>query len=72
MSAVYVDLVLDTGELIRVECPSKFEDEFFESLDHSMKIGECWSPARFDGCRAEFLGMAMDRVSMKRVVGMLR
>ena len=71
MTTVYVDLVLDSGELVRIECPSKFEDELHDSLEHSLKRGDWWAPTRFDGCRAEFLGMSLDRVNMRRVIGRL-
>ena len=71
MTNVYVDLVLDTGELISVECPDKHVDAMYESLEHAMKRRDWWSPSRFDGCKAEFMGMGLDRVSMARVVGML-
>lgn len=67
----YADLVLDTGELVRIECPADVEDAFFESLEHAMKRGDWWSPGQFEGCRAEFLGISMHRISMRRVVGML-
>lgn len=67
----YADLVLDTGELVRIQCPAEFEDEFYDSLEHAMKRGDWWSTSRFDGCRAEFMGMNMERISMRRVAGML-
>lgn len=46
--AVYVDLVLDNGEIVRIECPNKFHDELHESIEHAMKRRDWWSPARFD------------------------
>lgn len=33
----YVDLVTDKGELIRIGCPGKHTDEFYESLERAMK-----------------------------------
>ena len=71
MAEVYVDLVLDGGELVRIECPAHFEDQLHDSLSNALKIGETWSPMRFDGCRAEYLGMSLTRVNMKKVVAML-
>lgn len=68
---IYADLVLENGGLIRVECPRKFEDEFYESLRNSIKIGGWWSPSRFAGCSAEYLGMSLDRVNAGKVVAML-
>jgi hypothetical protein len=67
----YVDLVLDNGELIRIECPDKFVDDLHESLSNCLKRNDWWSPIRFDGCRAEYMGMCLDRVNMAKVVGMI-
>ena len=67
----HVDLVLDSGELVRIEYRSEHNDELFDSLGFAMKCKDWWSPNQFEGCNAEFLGMRMDRVSMARVVGML-
>lgn len=67
----YIDLVLDSGELVRIECPSKHEDALYESLEHAMKRRDWWSPAQFDKCTATFIGLGMDRVNMARVVGTL-
>jgi hypothetical protein len=63
--------MLDTGELVRIECPKKFEDDLHESLERAMKRGDWWSPNRFNGCSAEYLGISLDRVAMRRVVGVL-
>jgi hypothetical protein len=71
MKTTYIDLVLDNGELVRIEVPSKFEDEAHDSLENAMKIGEWWCPHRFEGASASFMGMSLDRVSMKRVVATL-
>jgi hypothetical protein len=71
MNTTYVDLVLDTGELVRIECPSKYEDELHQTLSDEMKRGDWWSPSQFDECTAEFLGHRVDRVSMRRVVAMM-
>lgn len=68
---IYTDFVLDNGQLIRVECPEKYTDEFYESVNNAMKLGDTWSPDQFNGCKAEFLGQRMDRVNMARVVGLL-
>lgn len=71
MQMTFADLVLDNGKLVRVECPAQHEDEFFDSLDECRARGEWWSPGRFEGCSAEFLGHRLDRVDMQRVVGIL-
>lgn len=67
----FIDLVLDTGELVRIACPGAHIDECYETLENAVKRGNWWSPAMFDKCRAEFLGISMDRVNMRRVVGTL-
>lgn len=71
MRTEYVDLVLDNGELVRIECPEKFGDQLHDTLEHAMKRREWWSTNRFDGCRAEYMGLSLDRVNMARVVGEL-
>lgn len=71
MDSTFVDLMMDNGELVRVECPSKYEDELHETLENSMKRGEWWSPSRFDGCTATYMGTIINRVAMRRVVAML-
>ncbi len=68
---IYVDLVLDDGELVRISCPNVFEGELHETLQHAMKRKDLWSPSRFDGCKADYLGLHMARINMARVVGML-
>ena len=71
MAAMFLDLLMDNGELVRIECQSKHEDELHETLENSMKRGEWWSPARFDGCTATYMGTLLNRVAMRRVVAML-
>lgn len=71
MSTTYVDLVLDNGELVRVECPAKHEDALHDAISNAMKRRDWWSPSMFDGCRAEYMGMMMGSVNMARVVGVL-
>ncbi len=68
---IFTDFVLDNGQLIRVECPQRFEDDFWDSINNALKLGDTWSPARFDGCQAEMLGMRLDKVNMARVVATL-
>lgn len=69
MALVFVDLVMDDGNLVRIECPSKHEDEMHDTLENEMKCRGWWSPSRFDGCKAEYLGHRLDRVNMARVIG---
>lgn len=67
----FADLLLDNGEIVRLECPDKFLDDFYETLDNAMKRGDQWSPSQFDGCNAIYLGIGLSRVNMKKVVGLL-
>jgi hypothetical protein len=71
MTTIFVDLVLDNGELIRIECPSKFEDQLYDTIENAMKIRDWWSPNQFGGCTAAYLGLSLDRVNMARVIGTL-
>lgn len=70
-TTVYVDLMMDNGEIGRIECPGKFEDELHDTLSDAHRRGDWWSPGRFDGCKLDYMGISLDRISMKRVVGML-
>ncbi len=71
METTYLDLLLDNGELVRIECPGKFDDELHDTLGNALKRRDWWSPNLFDGCSAEYLGVRLDRVNMGRVVGVL-
>lgn len=66
---IFLDLVLDDGELVRIECPNKHVDALHETVQHAMRRKDFWSPNMFDGCKAEYLGLQLDRVNMARVVG---
>lgn len=65
----FTDLVLDNGQLVRVEYPDRYVDDIEESIDNAMKTGSWWSPGIVDGCKANFLGHSLNRVNMARVVG---
>lgn len=65
------DLVTKSGELIRIECPTKHEDELYDTLENAMKRRDWWSPNQFDGCTATFLGLRLDRVNMGEIIGTL-
>lgn len=67
----FADLVLDNGELVRITYADDDTDEFFESIENAMKCGGWWAPGRFGDCTATYCGMNLDRVAMRRVVGML-
>ncbi len=70
-SPTLIDLVLDNGEIVRIECPNKHEDECYESIQNAMKRRDWWSTGQFDGCSATMLGLRLERVNMGRVVGTL-
>lgn len=67
----YIDLVMDNGELVRIEVPEKHEDECWDAIENAMKIRDWFSPARWDGCTAKYLGMILTRVNMGKVVAAL-
>ncbi len=68
---VYVDLVLQNGGIVVIECPDKYADELFDALDNARKKNDWWSPIMFEGCSATFMGMTLDRVDMGKVIGTL-
>ena len=49
----------------------KHKDAFFDSVENAMKRRDWWSPNQFEGCKAEYLGISLDRVNMNKVIGML-
>lgn len=66
-----IDLMLDNGEIVRIQVANRYLDECLESIENAMKRGDWWSSSRFDPCRMTYRGIFMDRVNMGRVVGML-
>lgn len=71
MATEYVDLLAENGEIVRIECPDKYFDDLYETIENSMKRGDWWSPGQWDGCSATYMGIQISRVNMKKVVGML-
>lgn len=67
----FVDLVLDSSDLVRIEAPATVEDALHDSLQNSMKQRSTWSPGQFDECTATLNGLHLSRVNMAKVVGML-
>lgn len=63
-------LILDSGELVSIKCPEESQDELLDSLENALKVGAWWIASLIDGCSADYLGTPMDRVNMRRVVGM--
>lgn len=71
MMTTFVDLLMENGELVRIECPDKHHDQLHDTIEHAMKRRDWWSTTQFDGCRAEYMGIAIERVNMSKVVGRL-
>lgn len=69
--SIYIDLVLDTNDLVRIEAPDDIEDEVWDSIKNAMKQRDVWSPAQFEGVKADMNGLFLSRVWMSRVVGAL-
>lgn len=68
---ICIDLLLDNGELVRIEVPRNREDECHDTIENEMKIGGWWSVSRWQGASATYLGHHIDRVNLRRVVAML-
>ena len=67
----YADLMIENGEIARIEYPEKHIDAFFESIDNARKRRDWWSPSQFEGCKIEYMGISLDRIDMNKVIGML-
>lgn len=71
IAMAYMHLVLDTGELIRIEYQEKDTDDIYEIVENHMKLKDVWYVTRFELCSAKFMGMLVECVNMARVVAML-
>lgn len=71
MKTTWIDLVLDSGELVRVELPNKVEHDVREDMDNALRRRDWWAVHCYEGVSAKFMGMNLDRVNMARVVAML-
>lgn len=67
----YTDLVLDNGELVMIECPDKFFDDFFKEIERCMKLRDWLCTDQWDGCSVEYMGTNLSRINMGKVVGLL-
>lgn len=67
----FIDLVMDNGELTRIEVPDNHSDECWDAIENAMKTKGFFSPGRFDGCTASYMGMSLDRVNMGRMIATL-
>lgn len=63
-------LILESGELITIKCAEESKEELLDSLENALKTDAWWIVSLIAGCSADYLGMPMDRVNMRRVVGM--
>jgi hypothetical protein len=68
---IFIDLVMENGELVRIEVPDEHEYECWDAIENSMKTRGFFSPGRWEGCQASYLGMTLGRVNMGKVVAML-
>ena len=68
---IYIDLVMDNGELVRIEAPTKLEDEVWLAIENGMKRRDYFSPSRWDGVAATYLGLRLERVTMGRMIATL-
>lgn len=71
MAIEYVDLILDNGELVRIEYKDKYLDEMYEYLENTIKRKDTWSASRFEGTRATYMGVEIERVNTAKIVGTL-
>lgn len=70
MDMQFEDLVLDNGQLVRLEIPTKHYDETLDDIDNARARGDWWSPI-YEGVTATYLGHRVGRLDMKRVMGMM-
>lgn len=71
MSTSYEDLLMDNGELVRIEYRDKYQDEFLDYLDNCIKRGDQLCVSVYDGTRAEYMGIQIERVNLKRMIARL-
>ena len=71
MMFLFLDLVLDTGELVTIEYQEKDMDDVYASIENCMKLKEWWCRGQFELCTVKFMGMSIERINMARVVAML-
>lgn len=67
----YIDLVMMNGELVRIECKTEYFDEIMDAIDNARKRNDWWSTGMFEGTRAEYMGLLIDRIDAGKIVGML-
>lgn len=66
-----MDLLLDNGELVRIEYPTEHQDGFEELVGNCIKRKDSLSMQTFAGCNAEYLGISISTIITSRIVGIL-
>lgn len=67
----YIDLLLDNGDIARIECLLNEEDEARESIDNAIRSGDMWSSGVIDHCTMKINGVHVSRLSTRRILGVL-
>lgn len=65
------DLVTVDGQIIRLEIPAKYYDDCIEAINNAQARGDNFCTAMFEGCSAEYMGLGLSRINMKKVIGWL-
>lgn len=71
METESLDLMTDIGELIKIEYPTDYTGDVFETLNNAMKRRDRWSVMQHDGCSATYMGICLDSINMGRIIGFL-
>lgn len=71
MATEFVDLLMDNGEIVRIEYKDKYMDDFLDYLENCIKRQDSWCASRFEGTSAEYMGLGIDKVNTKRIIGQL-
>jgi hypothetical protein len=67
----FIDLLLDNGDIARLEVPAKYEDDCVESIENTMKRRDWFSTGQYDGCSATINGVYVTHINMARVIAKL-
>jgi hypothetical protein len=66
----FIDIVLDGGDLVRVEIPVEHFDAFMDDLDNARRRNDWLSAALYDGVKFNYLGHNIDRVNGSKIVAL--
>jgi hypothetical protein len=67
----FIDLLLDNGDIVRIEVPRKWEDELREGIENTMKRRDWLCASAWEGAQFKINGVVVDRVNMGRVIAAL-